>query len=193
MLASEAVQECDFYVSVSSGILKVSKPVIDGEGKRTWKKTDERWIAGKITSIWLADDTFDGKTIKKIKFHLKDFEQNKIAQVSVTLESWAAQNTLAYLLSPTFDFNLVTTIGASGSEDSKASFIWMKQANKLEKSPEVPKTNQVRGKTTWDEFYDFSQIAVPELQKKLEAIYGDGKTVEPTEVVTTEPDDEIPF
>jgi hypothetical protein len=201
-LASKTNRKNVSYLNVKKGKLWLSTRKVDGEGNSTWVKSEENWLESRLVSISLVPVEFEGNTNLQLQLLFWDKKPDEYYQVGMTLESWAAQNTLALLVNPLLDFALPITFGAMGDGGDKSpTFTWIKQGkNKIEKSPDAPKQTEKRGKKTWDDFADWAEQTVPLIQEKLVGIYGEVSLVnedieedETEEVKQAEDTDEIPF
>ena len=97
------------------------------------KNIEARSFSGKILSIKQVDDTYEEKTIHKIKVEISDGDESAI--ISFTENSWYAKGFFQRIHKADLTKELV--LGVSGSDkNEKISFCWMKQGDNVIKKDE---------------------------------------------------------
>ena len=164
------------YLNVSYGFLRNKTEGIES-----------RAYTGYLESIDRTDDEFEGKKIPKIVLIVKDNESDQRACIKFTEKSWYAFSFFSRIVQCNIEKPI--TIGASGSDDSKVSFCWMKQGKvKIKKTSVVPYPQKVNINneevTDWGPCIEAYTNIMTEVNLKC-------SSVEPPEIVV-EQDGKVP-
>ena len=119
-------------------------------GKITDKKSGKSGFSytGYLLEIDIVDNTFEGKTTKRVEVKLKDDKTDELSILQFTRNAWFAQGFFARIFK--VDVSKPLTIGVSGSEDNeKISFCWIKQEGLSYVNKEGKKVEAVEAHATF--------------------------------------------
>jgi hypothetical protein len=158
------------YYTVKNG--KIICKEKDGTVKEGYSYT------GKLKEIRTKEDTYEGNPLVKIELILQ--EEKETACLQFLMDSWFSHGFFARARK--IDLNKPITLGASSSEESKATFCWVKQGKDIiKKDPSFPKPKDVtvgkKAMKDWGEPMAVMESIINEINGSLRDALKDGTVV----------------